>query len=279
MKVIALKKLSFIGAFLFLLSCNSKTYKDEVGMESVSLSNDYNTVSNKTEANLGENPVPNLKIIKSAEAKYKVKNVKLATQNIKNSVQRFGGYISELRFDNNMRIKENRFTIKIPERNFDTILASLGKDSEFVDYENISTEDVSEEYVDIETRLKTKKEIKQRYESILRKNAKTVKDILATEEKLRIIQEEIESAQGRLKYLSSKVSYSTINVIFYETVNYKEEPETFERTFLSKLKEGALFGVDIIKTIIITLVYLWPLILVGLLLFFVLKKRWANRKG
>ena len=78
---------------------------------------------------------------------------------------------------------------------------SINNSVEFIDYENITTKDVTEEYIDLESRLNTKLEVKQRYESILRKQAKTVKDILATEEKLQIIQEEIESVQGRLKYL------------------------------------------------------------------------------
>ncbi|MBQ0740603.1 DUF4349 domain-containing protein, partial [Aquimarina celericrescens] len=90
--------------------------------------------------------------------------------------------------------------------NFDIVLDSICKTAEFVDFKNISTIDVTEEYVDITSRLKTKVEVKQRYETILRTKAKTVEDILMAEEKLSKLQEEIESAQGRLKYLGSKVT-------------------------------------------------------------------------
>lgn len=47
---------------------------------------------------------------------------------------------------------------------------SINSVVEFVEFENITTKDVTEEYIDLETRLKTKQEVKQRYEDILCKN-------------------------------------------------------------------------------------------------------------
>ena len=144
---------------------------------------------------------------------------------------------------------------------------------DFVEYENIKTKDVTEEYIDLETRLKTKREVKARYEAILRKNAKTVEDILLTEDKLRIIQEEIESAQGRLKYLSSKVAFSTIQIDLYESVEYVEEPEAYTKTFLDETKQGLANGWCFIESFVIVLVNIWPLLIIGLIIFFWLKKR------
>lgn len=145
----------------------------------------------------------------------------------------------------------------------------------FVDYENITAQDVTEEYIDIQTRLKTKLEVKERYEHILRKNAKTVEDILLTEDKLRIIQEEIEAAQGRLKYLMSKVSYSTIQIDLYETVNYIKEPVSYQKTFGAKIKNGFSFGFKIIEYVFIGVIYMWSLLLIlfSALFFVKMKKR------
>ena len=269
---------SFIGC-----QQNRMKYKESVEVASTDINEDYESViKNKDTAlksDIGENEIPkHLKIIKSATARYKVDNVKLATRNIKKIAARYDAYISDLRYTNDLYKKENRFTIKIPQQHFDSMMDSIGYIVDFVEYENITTKDVTEEYVDIQTRLNTKLEVKSRYETILRRNAKTVEDILATEEKLRVIQEEIESAQGRLKYLSNKVSYSTIQIDLYETVAYTEEPESYSKTFLSKSKEGLSFGWSAIEGFVIGLMYLWPLVILGIIVFLLIRKRLRKRK-
>ncbi len=265
----------------FLLSC-SQNHKESLPVENVEISAAHESVmqieDTKNEMQAPKKDMPKaLKIIKSASVKYKVIHVKNASKEIHKMVQELQGYISDQRFENNLYQKENRFTIKIPNQHFATLLDSIVTVADFVDFENIMTQDVTEEYVDLEARLKTKLEVKQRYETILRKRAKTVKDILATEEKLRIIQEEIEVVQGRLKYLTNKVSYSTIQVELYETVTYKEEPESYSRTFFSKTKEGFSFGWKLIENVVLGVIYIWPLILLGGFLFIVLLKRYKKK--
>jgi len=263
--------------FTLVFGCNQKEYKESVAAESVDISNDFEMVKEEkvvSKFTNNQNNVPlDLKIIKTASARYKVNNVANATRRIKVIAQQHGAYISDLRFDNNLYRKENRFTIKVPQKYFDSVMDSVNTVVDFVEYENITTKDVTEEYIDLETRLKTKREVKARYEAILRKNAKTVEDILLTEDKLRIIQEEIESAQGRLKYLSSKVAFSTIQIDLYESVEYVEEPEAYTKTFLDETKQGLANGWCFIESFVIVLVNIWPLLIIGLIIFFWLKKR------
>ena len=217
--------------------------------------------------------LPNdLKIIKSARVKYKVRDVKRTMAIFKSLINNHQGYVSNLKFNNNLYEKENTFTVKIPAEHFDVILDSISKQVEFIDYEEVSTKDVSEEYVDLSKRLKTKMEVRERYEAILRKQAKTVEDILAVEEKLRQIQEEIESAQGRITYLNNKVAFSTIQISLYETVTYKEEPESYEKGLLSKIKEGFVYGWNMLEIIVVSIVYIWPFVLL-LLVFILLRKK------
>ncbi|MDO5968690.1 DUF4349 domain-containing protein [Flavivirga aquimarina] len=269
--------------FSFLACNNSSNYKEDIMVADVDINEDFESVKEDDynfalNQDASTNSLPeNLKIIKSAKAKYKVKNVKKATDQIKKLAQKHNAYISDLRFKSNLYNKENRFTIKVPKQYFESIMDSVSSLVEFIDYENITTQDVTEEYIDIQTRLKTKLEVKARYESILRKNAKTVEDILATEDKLRIIQEEIEAAQGRLKYLTNKVSYSTIQIDLYETVEYKEEPNTYNKTFWSKFKEGISFGWDFIESLVIGIIHIWPVIIIGLLTFIFIKKRLKHK--
>ncbi|WP_298340953.1 DUF4349 domain-containing protein [uncultured Algibacter sp.] len=280
MKVITLKSRFKILAFIlcsFCFACNNTSYKEDVMTNAVEISEDFeiaesDKIISKYKTDQSNIPL-GLKIIKSANARYKVKNVKEATYKIKAIAQKHGAYISDLRFQNDLYKKENRFTIKVPQKYFDIVMDSVNTVVDFVEYENITTKDVTEEYIDLETRLKTKLEVKERYESILRKNAKTVEDILKTEDKLRIIQEEIESAQGRLKYLTNKVSFSTIQIDLYESVDYIEEPKSYTKTFLDKSKEGISNGWFFIESFIIVLINIWPLLIIGLASFFLVRKR------
>ncbi|WP_223032405.1 DUF4349 domain-containing protein [Hanstruepera marina] len=270
-------KISALVICLISVSCNDNSYKESVVTEAVDLSEDYESISAEetiTNFAVKQNAVPiDLKIIKSASARYKVNDVKEATHKIKIIAQKHGAYISDLRFQNDLYKKENRFTIKVPHRYFDKIMDSVYTVVDFVEYENITTKDVSEEYIDLETRLKTKLEIKKRYEDILRKNAKTVEDILKTEDRLGVIQEEIEAAQGRLKYLTNKVAFSTIQIDLYETVDYVEEPKSYTKTFLDKTKEGLSNGWHFIEAFVIVLINIWPLIIIGVFTFVIIKKR------
>ncbi len=273
---------AFFGILVLFSACNSKSYNEDLAMESVDVSETYAGVDQLegTEGDLvGGSKMPaDLKIIKSAAVKYKVDDVKVATAEIKKLATKYNAYISDLRFQNNLYQIENRFTVKVPEQHFDEMMNSFGDVVSFVEYENITTKDVTEEFIDIQSRLKTKMEVKQRYEEVLRRNAKTVKDILDTEEKLRVIQEEIEAAQGRLKYLTSKVAYSTIQIDLYETVEYKDEPTSYKKSFADKSKNGFAFGWEIIEGIVLGAIHMWPLILFGLILFFFLR-RYLKKKN
>ena len=280
-----IKYLLYTLLLFFVVACHTNdNYKESLSMESVDVDTHFEAVNSEDDVSLKSevsvNTIPkDLKIIKSATAKYKVEDVKKATRTIKRIAQKYNAYISDLRYTNDLYRKENRFTIKIPQEYFDTMMDSIGFVVDFVEYENITTKDVTEEYIDIETRLNTKIEIKERYETILRQQAKTIEEILKTEDKLRVIQEEIEAAQGRLKYLTNKVSYSTIQIDLYETVEYTKEPESYSKTFFAKGKEGLESGWSIIENFVLGLLYVWPLVIAGTVLFFVFRSKLKKRKA
>ncbi|WP_046756940.1 DUF4349 domain-containing protein [Kordia jejudonensis] len=295
------KSYFFLFLFFFTISChqNDAALKEELSIENVDLRNDYDGVnessanaddvdgdfkvdtkgltSSQTDQMLVSNIPANLKIIKTASTRYKVKNIDKALRDIKQAMYVNGGYISELRYDKNYQEKQNRFTIKIPKENFDVMLDGIQKFAEETDYVNISTTDVTEKYMDAQSRLKTKLEVKERLETVLRKNAKTVKDILNTENQLRILQEEIEAVQGKIKYMSSRVAFSTIQVEIYETITYKKEPVAYKKGFGAKAKEGLSAGWEFIQGIAIALIYIWPILLlaiIGMVLF----RRWRKSR-
>lgn len=278
------KKIAITALLVVVFACDAGSYKEDLMLEPVDVSEEYDGVQSAnadTEFTALMNseerkPAPDLKIIKSANAKYKVENVRVSTARIKGMAQKFDAYVSDQRFQNNLYQIENRFTVKVPQEHFDELMDSIRASVSFVEYENVTTKDVSEEYVDLQSRLKTKMEVKARYEAVLRQNAKTVKDILLTEEKLRVLQEEIESAEGRLKYLTNKVAYSTIQIDLYETVDYKEEPVSYKKSFVDKSKNGFSFGWNMVEATLLFFIHMWPLIILGSVFFFFLRK-WMRK--
>ncbi len=274
---LALKMVTAILAIVLISSCHSNAPKEDIGIKEVEISTAFETIQANDESLDPKSKMPaarnNLKIIKSATVKFKVKDVKAASKLINKKVFEHDGYISDQRFQNNLYQIENRFTIKVPQKHFDTLLDSLNNVAEFIDYVNVTSQDVTEEYIDIKSRLETKIEVKKRYEDILRKQTKTVEDILTAEEKLSTIQEEIDAAKGRLKYLINKVSFSTIQVDLYEEVAYTKEPTSYTRTFISKVKEGFSFGWNLIEAITLGIIYVWPLLLIGFIVFFFIKRK------
>ena len=125
---VVFKILSVSLIFISFLACNqSDKYKENISVANVEVNEDFESINDDEysfvlKQDASTNAIPkHLKIIKSANAKYKVKNVKKATNQIKHMAHKYGAYISDLRFENNLYKKENRFTIKIPEQHFDSM--------------------------------------------------------------------------------------------------------------------------------------------------------------
>jgi hypothetical protein len=80
-----------------------------------------------------------------------------------------------------------------------------------VTHRNVGSEDVTEEYIDVDAKLKNLVVLRDRLRTLLDK-ATEVKDILAIETELNRVQGEIDSLEGRIKALRGRVDYATINL-------------------------------------------------------------------
>ena len=138
------------------------------------------------------------------------------------------------------------------------------------DEKNIEVLDVTEEFIDVSARMKTKKELEQHYYDLL-KQTKNVNEVLQVEEQLNTVRADIESAEGRLKYLKDKVSMSTLHLTFYETTS---APVGFfgeiGKSFVSGWKGFLYFVLGIIAA--------WPLVLIFSLFLYWFIKRRRNKK-
>lgn len=179
------------------------------------------------------------KLIRSAELRFRVRDFATAGAQIYRQVQANGGMVqssNEQKTDNSI---ENSLVIRVPAARFDALLSQLLQGSMFTDTKQVSSEDVTEEYVDVEARLKSKKAVEQRYLELLRQ-ARNVQEVVQVEEQLRVIREEIEAKEARLKYLNDQVSYSTIRLCYYQQTPQASAPqEAFWLRIWYNIQDGA----------------------------------------
>ncbi len=221
-----------------------------------------------------ESKIPT-QIIRNGTVNFQVENLEKSHAKIEALLKQHSAYFgSDTRTQNNFQIDGNMI-IRVPSQNFDKILEALMSESVYTNSKNITAEDVTSQFVDIEARLKTKKEVELRYTALLRE-AKKVSDILEVENNLRTIREEIESQEGQLKYLKDQVSYSTINLSIYQKLDYSPEPEL---GFFSKITEAFVNGWRGLISFFVGLVSIWPFAIIFSVIVFYTIKRWRNRKN
>ncbi len=207
------------------------------------------------------NEIVDRKIIKTAYLNIEVLNLSASRKLIDSALKESSAYIVSENLQNTENLISSSINIKVPAIQFDKLLAKLSKIAKKVDYQNIETQDVTEEYIDVETRLNNNRKVEQTYIKLLKK-ANTIEDMLKIEQKLGEIRTDIESTQGRLKYLSHQVNYSTINLSVYETLEYKYVAEKLP-SFFQQLKKSIGAGWRGVVTFFLFLVRLWPLWLIG----------------
>jgi len=197
------------------------------------------------------------KIIKEGEVHFESPGLAETRARVDAAVAKFGGYVSrEQEYAYPDRVEQS-LEARVPAEKFDDFLAEISAGVKRFDIKRIESTDVTEEYMDVEIRLKIKKETEDRYRQLLRQ-AKTVKDILDIEKQMAEIREEIESMEGRLKYLQNRISLSTLTITFYER---KSSPVGFP----SKFKNGLMNGWRNFVWFLVGLINVWPFLLLALL--------------
>lgn len=167
-----------------------------------------------------------------------------------------------------------KIMIRVPSKNFDLFLSDISKGVTYFDNKEISSQDVTEEYIDIDARLKAKKILESRYLELLKK-ANKVSEMLEIEAQLSSIREEIEAKEGQLRYMQSQVSMSTITIEFYKTVA-NEGGATI--SYGSKIWNAITSGFNEISNFFIGLLSIWPFLIILAVIVHFIRKRFKKKK-
>jgi Domain of unknown function (DUF4349) len=225
-------------------------------------------VSNEEEPS--SEPVdPNRKLIKNGSLDFETLDLEKTSKSVKSKIWALKGYISTESDSKEDYRHEKRLTVRIPAANFDAFMKKLTDEVQDFDRKEITIEDVTDQFVDIQARLKNKKQVEEKYLQLLKKGV-TVADILKIEEQIGEIRGEIESVEGRLKLLENQVNYSTLNISFY-----KLKASKFNFWFRIKAAFGS--GWDNLLGFVVAIFNLWPFaILLGLGIWGI--RKWRKRR-
>jgi hypothetical protein len=220
------------------------------------------------------------KVIKTGNFTIKSEDIKASKSALDELLKKYGAYYNNESLNNDNTAIRYNLIIRVPSDKFELLVKGIEGSKDEIIERNIYAEDVTEEYVDIETRLATKRDYLNRYRQLLSK-ANSIKEILEIEENIRVIQEEIESSEGRLKYLTNQVNLSTLNIHLFENKPYEYKPAK-EDSFFERVKFALGSGWKGIVDFIIWILAQWPFWLVCILLLpfirkFIKKRRDLNK--
>lgn len=271
-------KTLFFSAFLAILplACGGGGGNEYVEETVFAVEDDFMPASQYKDVEApDDNPlIQPQKLIRTANLRFETQSLEETYEKINRSVSKHEAYFQRDTEGKDYQSLYRSMTIKVPQKHFESLIREITSGVSYFDIKEIGSRDVTEQFIDLEARLKAKKSLEERYLDLLKKATK-ISEILEIERELTNIREEIESKEGQLKYLQSSVSFSTIEVHFYKKMARGEQTRV---SYWTKMKNGFVSGWNGILSFFIGLLHIWPFILILVVLIWYLKRKLFPKK-
>ena len=266
-----MKKVIVIAVLLsaFLTACsdarnvgssNTNSYSKNAAMpasaDSVKMMSNSSTAQvslNQDEQTQTAPVVVERKIIRNADLQLESDKPEEAQTKISQIAETKGGFVVETQSsasDAKANVRDTvSMTVRVPAAKFDEALNEIRQAASRVIVENIKGEDVTEEFIDIEARLKTQKALEAQFLEIM-KQSKTVADALNVQTEIATVRGEIEKIEGRKRFLESQASLSTVKIRLQTPAAFS----TNSAGFFGKLGQAFGTGFDAALSFILVLV-------------------------
>lgn len=150
-------------------------------------------------------------LVWTAEMSLEVEALDRSVAELESRMTGLGGYVEER---GDFGTQRRRLVFRVPSAAFETALGAL-EQAGTVRSRTVKGVDVTEQYVDVETRLNNNRALRDRLRELLAK-AREVKEILLIETELSRLQAEIDSMEARLRLLSDQIQLATLTVDLYQ---------------------------------------------------------------
>ena len=157
-------------------------------------------------------PVEGRKLIRTGDISVTVDDYEPFRAALDERLEELGGFVSDANLDHySGRVSWATLTVRVSSSQFDELVSWTESQVE-VSSLNVATQDVTEEWVDIRSRIDNWKATEKRLLEILDDRTADLGDVLAVERELARVREEIERAEGRLRVLADQVALATLSI-------------------------------------------------------------------
>lgn len=224
-------------------------------------------------------------LIQTGRVSLEVERFDRARQNITQTTERYGGFVSDSRREvhrvDNKTYTTGELVLRVPQTNFSTVMDRVQAEGKVLEA-STSTEDVTDQLVDLEARLRNLKAERDQLRELY-KRANTTEDVLAVQRRLSDVQEEIERVEARKQSLERRVALSTIRVELREP-RPEPDPDPIEQWYDVPVVKAFLDSVDgvvvTLRALVVLVAYALPyLVVFGIPITVVAYLVWRRRTG
>ena len=202
------------------------------------------------------------KIIYTANLSLESKDYDAARAALDAALAEAGGYLeSSSEYSDAGDSRSVSLTYRVPQQNYENFLAAVAEAGN-VTYKNQQADDVTAQYMDVETRLENLKNQRTRLQQ-LQQQADNLSDLLEIESSLTDVQSQIESWQSQMDWYNDQVEECTVYVSLSEVSTYSPPSEGFGSRFVSALSAGWQNFVGGLQQVIVALAGAWPVVVIA----------------
>ena len=220
------------------------------------------------------------KVIYNADVTLESTDFDAAQQAVLEAVETHGGYLSHSDLSGSAE-DQDRFlnlTVRVPATEYRSLLTALGNSANLLNASE-SADDITADYIDVQARLTALEAQRDRLNE-LADQAQTTADLLEIESQLSDVQYQIESYTQQQRWMDDQVDYSTVEVSLSEVKALTPETpagflEQAGRAFLDGWDAFSLF----LKGLVLTVIYLWPVLVIAAVIVVVLWKTRPARQA
>lgn len=286
--VLTLLALGLIVACKESVAEETPDYSENVATDSTSVISSSAAVENKNS---------NRKFVRTADVKFKVKNVAKSTYAIEDATTKFGGFVTYTNLQSNIHSEDrtkvsqdstlvttkykvdNNITIRVPNTKMDTVIKTIAKQIHFLDYRIIKADDVSLQMLSNELAQKRSNSSEKRLANAIDSKGKKLNQVVKAEETLDAKKEQNDASKLQNLSLQDQVNFSTLTLNIYQDESIKQEMVANEKSINAyrpniglQIWDSVKTGWFILEHIISFIVVLWPFALIGFLGFMGYKK-------
>ena len=203
------------------------------------------------------------KIIRNANLTMEVDSTSDMQHRVTSIAESHGGFVvtSEAKQRENAepakRTLDIKLVVRVPAERFGAALDAIRGLASTLKEENVTGNDVTEEFIDLEARIRTQKALELQFLDIM-KQARKVEDALEVQRQIADVRTDIEKLEGRKRFLENRSSLSTITVNLETPRQIVVSTSSFGRSVRESVSDGVDFGSGLLLFLIRFVIVMVP---------------------